>query len=163
MDMTKGDIKMNKELKWLNNLGWFVDKDNKRYKKLYEDSYNYIKQALSTPKITSEQVKEDIARIRDDFEFYSLSINNSLMLNMSKKGLHSLNNITQYISQLEKSDASKEQSSIDYYNEMRKCKSQLNTITAENIELENSLRIAQDRIKELENKYELDGYDEGRY
>ena len=42
-------------------------------------------------------------------------------------------------------------------------KHELTTITAENIELENSLRIAQDRIEELENKYELDGYDEGRY
>ncbi len=42
-------------------------------------------------------------------------------------------------------------------------KHELTTTTAENIELENSLRIAQDRIEELENKYELDGYDEGRY
>jgi len=46
---------------------------------------------------------------------------------------------------------------------MNLIKHELTTITAENTELENSLRIAQDRIEELENKYELDGYDEGRY
>jgi len=84
--------------------GLTIEEELQKYKRYLRDrdlEIKELKQVLSTPKITSEQVKEDIERIRDDFEFYSLSVNNSLMLNMSKKGLQSLNNITQYISQLE--------------------------------------------------------------
>ena len=84
---------------------------------IYDYLNNHIKKALTHPTITPEQVKESIEyfKNRNSFE-------------LPVYDTQQFSNITQYIAELEKSDASKEESSIRYFNEMKALQSKLDKI-----------------------------------
>ena len=86
-----------------------------------EEAVDYIEQSsLYNKDIFAQEALHHIKQALYKLDTYEHSTIPSLQNELEKEYKH--------IKELEKSDTSKEQSSIDYYNEMRKYKAQINAI-----------------------------------